>query len=219
MAKTELRGEQIKDQTVSLTADVKDVLPIANGGTNASSAGGALTSLGAAAASHTHNASDVNAGTLGIARIPTGTTSSTVCIGNDSRLADTRTPSANTVPSDFFYVELSPQITRAVGLSDWTVDMYVGRAFTMTGVVYQFETADASGNTTVEVQKNGSQATGSSKTVSAANQADGSGTDSARTASGLSVSYAAGDRFGLAITAIGTTPGKGLKAWILGTYN
>lgn len=47
--------------------------------------------------SHTHNASDVNAGTLAIARIPTGTTSSTVCIGNDSRLSDTRTPTDGSV--------------------------------------------------------------------------------------------------------------------------
>lgn len=32
--------------------------------------------------SHNHNASDINAGTLGIARIPTGTTSTTVALGN-----------------------------------------------------------------------------------------------------------------------------------------
>ena len=48
---------------------------------------GAVTGLqsaldGKANASHTHNASDVNAGTLAIARIPTGTTSSTVALGN-----------------------------------------------------------------------------------------------------------------------------------------
>ena len=35
-----------------------------------------------ASASHTHNASDVNAGTLNINRIPTGTSSSTVALGN-----------------------------------------------------------------------------------------------------------------------------------------
>ncbi|MFO0863549.1 MAG: hypothetical protein U0744_02625 [Gemmataceae bacterium] len=46
--------------------------------------------------SHTHNASDINAGTLAIARIPTGSNSSTVCIGNDSRLSDARTPTAHT---------------------------------------------------------------------------------------------------------------------------
>lgn len=46
---------------------------------------------GKAAISHTHNASDINAGTLGIARIPTGTTSSTVAIGNDSRIVNGQT--------------------------------------------------------------------------------------------------------------------------------
>jgi microcystin-dependent protein len=39
-----------------------------------------------AAATHTHDASNITSGTLAIARIPTGTTNSTVCIGNDSRL-------------------------------------------------------------------------------------------------------------------------------------
>ena len=41
---------------------------------------------------HQHAASDISSGTLDIARIPTGTTNLTVCIGNDSRLSDARTP-------------------------------------------------------------------------------------------------------------------------------
>lgn len=45
---------------------------------------------------HTHAASDITSGTLAIARIPTGTTSTSVCIGNDSRLSDARTPTAHT---------------------------------------------------------------------------------------------------------------------------
>lgn len=44
---------------------------------------------------HNHDASHINAGTLNISRIPTGSTSSTVCIGNDSRLSDARTPTAH----------------------------------------------------------------------------------------------------------------------------
>lgn len=48
MARTTVRGEQIADGTVSLTADVKDVLPIANGGTNGSTASAARTALGLA---------------------------------------------------------------------------------------------------------------------------------------------------------------------------
>lgn len=45
---------------------------------------------------HTHSAADILSGSLAIARIPTGTTSSTVCLGNDSRLSDSRTPTAHT---------------------------------------------------------------------------------------------------------------------------
>lgn len=41
-----------------------------------------VSSIGAAAASHTHNASDINEGVLNIARIPTGTSASTVALGN-----------------------------------------------------------------------------------------------------------------------------------------
>jgi microcystin-dependent protein len=46
---------------------------------------------------HTHDASAINAGTLAIARIPTGATATTVCIGNDSRLSDARTPTNGSV--------------------------------------------------------------------------------------------------------------------------
>ena len=49
-----------------------------------------------ASATHTHAATDITSGTLAFARIPTGTTSTTVCIGNDARLSDSRTPTAHT---------------------------------------------------------------------------------------------------------------------------
>ena len=42
-------------------------------------------------------ASVITSGTLDIARIPTGTSSSHVCIGNDARLSDTRTPTDGSV--------------------------------------------------------------------------------------------------------------------------
>ena len=131
---------------------------------------------------------------------------------------DTRTPSANTVPADFLFVLTSPATTRAVGTGDWTTGMYVGRAFTLTKCVWQFETADASGSTTVEVRRNGTAVTSSSITVTAVNQADGTGTDAARTAT-VSQSFAVGDRLLPAITAIGTTPGKGAKVYLFGTWN
>jgi hypothetical protein len=52
---------------------------------------GTITGLSAIATSG--SASDLGTGTVPIARIPAGTTSTTVCIGNDSRLADSRSPS------------------------------------------------------------------------------------------------------------------------------
>lgn len=175
--------------------------------------------------SHTHPASEIsNSTTIGRSVLTAAdaaavrTAISAVSTG-DSRLTDTRTPSANTVPSDFVFVAVSPATTRAVGSGDWTVGLYVGRAFTLTKAVYQFETADASGNTTVEVRRNGAQVTSSNLTISAANQADGTGTDSARTAASISQSFAVGDRIGGQITAVGTTPGKGLKIYLFGTWN
>ena len=45
---------------------------------------------------HTHTTADITSGTLDIARIPTGTSGSTVCIGNDARLSDARTPTSHT---------------------------------------------------------------------------------------------------------------------------
>jgi hypothetical protein len=52
---------------------------------------------GKAAALHTHAAGDVTSGTFDVARIPTGSTSTTVCIGNDSRLSDQRAPTDGSV--------------------------------------------------------------------------------------------------------------------------
>ncbi len=59
---------------------------------------GTVTQFGPAlfaALSHSHAASDITSGTIDIARIPTGSTSSTVCIGNDSRLSNARTPTSH----------------------------------------------------------------------------------------------------------------------------
>ena len=57
-----------------------------------------------APASHNHSASNITSGTLGISRIPTGNTSTTVCLGNDSRLSDARTPTTHT-HDDRYYTE------------------------------------------------------------------------------------------------------------------
>jgi hypothetical protein len=51
--------------------------------------------IGAANTSHAHSAADITSGTLPIGRIPTGTSGTTVALGNDSRFTDSRTPSAH----------------------------------------------------------------------------------------------------------------------------
>ena len=50
--------------------------------------------IGAATASHSYAASAITSGTIDIARIPTGTTPTTVPLGNDARFSDARTPTA-----------------------------------------------------------------------------------------------------------------------------
>lgn len=46
-------------------------------------------------ATHAHGAADISSGVLNIARIPTGTTGTTVALGNDARFTDARTPTAH----------------------------------------------------------------------------------------------------------------------------
>jgi hypothetical protein len=190
MVATNVRGGQILDGSVSLTADVTGTLPVANGGTG-------LTSL----------STFYQVGGTDVAVADGGTGASTAA-GALTNLA---------VPADFMLVQVG-NAARAVGSGDFTVGHYVGRAFTATKVIYQFDTADASGSTTVELRRNGTQVTSSSVAVSAANQADGTGTDTARTVT-ISQAFSVGDRINLQITAVGTTPGKGLRAWLVGTWN
>lgn len=147
-----------------------------------------------------------------------GTSSTTAAAGNDSRLSDARSPLGGTVPCDFMFVCTSPGTARTAGGCDWIVGMYVGRAFTVTKAIWQFETADASGSTSVQLMRNGSLITSSNITVTAANQADGTGTDAARTAT-FTQSFSVGDRLLPAVTAVGTTPGKGAKIYLFGTWN
>lgn len=80
---------------------------------------------------------------------------------------------------------------------------------TFTSVTFRCATADASGNLVVELRKNGSQVSGTPTTIAAANQITGGTTTG-------TWSFAEGDIITAYITAVGTTPGKGLIADIKG---
>ncbi len=59
-------------------------------------AAAARAALGLATVASSASAADLTTGTLPFARLATGSTGSTVCIGNDARLSDARAPTAHT---------------------------------------------------------------------------------------------------------------------------
>ncbi|MFD6518098.1 hypothetical protein [Rhodococcus sp. NPDC060176] len=148
--------------------------------------------------------STIGAGTSSLAL---GTTGSTAAAGNDSRLTDTRTPTAGTSPYDITFLAQSGN--RATGLGDVPAGIKLRRAVTFSEVLFHCETADASGNLVVEVRKNGVAVPGTSTTIAAANQVAG-GTSTGTWA------FAAGDFLTIYVTAVGTTPGKGVTAELKG---
>ena len=66
-------------------------IPVANGGTGATTAAEALTNLGAASATHTHSASSITEGTLALANGGTGATSATQARANLGAAAENHT--------------------------------------------------------------------------------------------------------------------------------
>lgn len=140
-----------------------------------------------------------------------GTTSTTACVGNDARLSDARTPATGTTPYDLSAVAFGKSTTRAAGTGDFPMGVKLQRAATFSSVTYRANTADASGNLVVKLQKNGSDTgmSGSSATIAAANQvAGGTGTGT--------WTFASGDILTIVIVSVGTTPGAGLIADIRG---
>lgn len=139
-----------------------------------------------------------------------GTTSSTAARGDDTRLSDTRTPTAGTSPYDLSITVCGKDTVRAAGTGDFPHGVRLARAATFTEAVYRGVTPDASGNLVVELRKNGVAVSGSAATIAAANQVAGG------TATG-SYAFAAGDILTVQITGVGTTPGKGLQVDLKGT--
>lgn len=63
------------------------VLPLTAGGTGATSAAGALSAIGAAAASHTHAAADIVSGTIATARLGSGSATASTLLWGDQTWA------------------------------------------------------------------------------------------------------------------------------------
>lgn len=111
--------------------------------------------------------------------------------------------------ADLSIVGFGASTARAVGTGDFPFGVKLQRAITFTSVTFRVATADASGNLVVELRKNGTQVAGSPTTIAAASQVAG-GTSTGTWA------FAAGDIVTVQVTAVGTTPGKGLIADIKG---
>lgn len=120
--------------------------------------------------------------------------------------------------ADYVIVAVSDHSNRATGSGDFQTGLYVTRSMLVNAVVYQFGTADLSGSTAVDIFQNGATF-GASLTVSSANQADGTSTDSARTKTfSTPVTLNAGDRLLPKITSVGSSPGVGLRIYLVGTW-
>jgi len=102
----------------------------------------------------------------------------------------------------------TPRVASSYG--DFPMGIKLQRDCTLTSVTFRVNTADASGDLVVELRKNGIQVSGSSTTISAANQVTGGTSTGTWT-------FSAGDILTAYITAVGTTPGTGLTADIKGS--
>jgi hypothetical protein len=138
----------------------------------------------------------------GTSNLALGTTAGTACEGNDPRLSNARTPTAAGQVYDFEYVHTTG--TRAAGAGNVLPQgIKLLRDITVTQVTWRGNTADASGNTVVELRKNGAQVSGTSKTIAAADQTAG-GANATVTGSW---NYDAGEILLPYTVSVGTTPG------------
>ncbi len=138
-----------------------------------------------------------------------GTSSSTACVGNDTRLSNARTPATGTVPYDMSITAFGKGTTRATGTGDFPFGVKLARAVTFTSVTYRGNTNGASGSLIVELRKNGSAVSGSSATITGTAAATGG------TATGT-WAFALGDVLTVYVTTADGTPGTGLHADITG---
>ncbi|MGV9666921.1 hypothetical protein [Nocardia niigatensis] len=211
------------------TASTKGILQLAGdlGGSAAAPTVPALA--GKAPLVHTHTAGQISDSTAtghavltaadgaaartaigaGTSSLAIGTGAGTACEGNDARLTNTRTPTPGTVPYDLSIVVCGKDTTRAVGTGDFPFGVKLQRAVTFSSWTIRGATDGSGGNLVVELRKNGTAVPSSAITVAGGSQVAGG------TATGT-FAYAAGDILTIGITGVGTTPGKGLIADMLG---
>jgi hypothetical protein len=101
--------------------------------TTAATISAATQVSGLAAVATSGSASDLGAGTLPFARIPTGSTSTTVCIGNDSRLSDARTPTAHN--QAWSTITSTPTTLVGYGITDAATSTHVHGNITNAGAI------------------------------------------------------------------------------------
>jgi len=111
--------------------------------------------------------------------------------------------------ADLSLVIFGANKTRSVGTGDFPFGVKLRRAIRFSNATFRAATADASGSMTVELRKNGAAVAGSQVSISATSQVDGG------TAEGT-WDFAAGDVLTVHVTAVGSTPGKGLIADVAG---
>lgn len=199
--------------SVDLTADVTGALPVANGGTGATTASGARTALGVDAAG-TDNSTDVTlSGSYDYITIA----GQVITVGQ----VDLSTDVTGTLPASSVG---SIPVAYGIACSDETTDLTTGtakatfrvpHAMTLTGVRASVTTAPVGSTIIVDINEGGTTILSTKLTIDASEKTS----TTAATAAVISDSALADDaEITIDIDQVGSsTAGAGLKVWLIGT--